>query len=202
MFTGIVAAVGRIAKTDPAPGGLRLHIDTAGLDMADVALGDSIAVSGVCLTVVAFDRSHFEAEVSQATLSVVAGFAAGAPVNLEKALRLADRLGGHLVTGHVDGTGTVSRFDAVGDNRRLVIEAPRAIARYIARKGSVAVDGVSLTVNAVDGDSFEVNLIPHTLGATTLQNLQPGAKVNLEVDMLARYVERLNETAAGKETGS
>src|SRR5690606_8293141 len=104
MFTGIVAAVGRIAKTDPAPGGLRLHIDTAGLDMADVALGDSIAVSGVCLTVVAFDRSHFEAEVSQATLSVVAGFAAGAPVNLEKALRLADRLGGHLVTGHVDGT--------------------------------------------------------------------------------------------------
>ena len=202
MFTGIVAAVGRIAKTDPAPGGLRLHIDTAGLDMADVALGDSIAVSGVCLTVVAFDRSHFEAEVSQATLSVVAGFAAGAPVNLEKALRLADRLGGHLVTGHVDGTGTVSRFDAVGDNRRLVVEAPRAIARYIARKGSVAVDGVSLTVNAVDGDRFEVNLIPHTLGATTLQNLQPGSKVNLEVDMLARYVERLNETAAGKETGS
>jgi len=202
MFTGIVAAVGCIAKTDPAPGGVRLHIDTGGLDMGDVALGDSIAVSGVCLTVVAFDRSHFEAEVSQATLSVVAGFAAGAPVNLEKALRLADRLGGHLVTGHVDGTGTVSRFDAVGDNRRLVVEAPRAIARYIARKGSVAVDGVSLTVNAVDGDSFEVNLIPHTLGATTLQNLQPGAKVNLEVDMLARYVERLNETAAGKENGT
>lgn len=194
MFTGIVAAVGCIAKIVPAPGGLRLHIDTAGLDMDDVALGDSIAVSGVCLTVVAFDRSHFEAEVSQATLSVVAGFAEGMPVNLEKALRLADRLGGHLVTGHIDGSGTVSRFDAVGDNRRLVIEAPRAIARYIARKGSVAVDGVSLTVNAVDGDSFEVNLIPHTLGATTLQNLQTGAKVNLEVDMLARYVERLNES--------
>ncbi len=202
MFTGIVAAVGRIAKIDPAPGGLRLRIDTGGLDMGDVALGDSIAVGGVCLTVVAFDRAHFEAEVSQATLSVVAGFAAGAPVNLEKALRLADRLGGHLVTGHVDGTGTVSRFDAVGDNRRLAVEAPRAIARYIARKGSVAVDGVSLTVNAVDGDVFEVNLIPHTLGATTLRDLRPGAKVNLEVDMLARYVERLHETAAGKETGS
>lgn len=194
MFTGIVAAVGRIARIDPAPGGVRLHIDTGGLDMADVALGDSIAVSGVCLTVVAFDRAHFEAEVSQATLSVVAGFAAGAAVNLEKALRLADRLGGHLVTGHVDCTGTVSRFDAVGDNRRLVVQAPRAIARYIARKGSVAVDGVSLTVNAVDGDSFEVNLIPHTLGATTLQNLKPGVKVNLEVDMLARYVERLSES--------
>jgi len=202
MFTGIIAAVGCIAKIVPAPGGVRLHIDTGGLDMADVALGDSIAVSGVCLTVVAFDRAHFEAEVSQATLSVVAGFVEGAPVNLEKALRLADRLGGHLVTGHVDGSGTVSRFDAVGDNRRLVVAAPRAIARYIARKGSVAVDGVSLTVNAVDGDSFEVNLIPHTLGATTLQHLQPDAKVNLEVDMLARYVERLNETAAGKETGS
>ncbi|MBX3665878.1 MAG: riboflavin synthase [Burkholderiales bacterium] len=202
MFTGIVAAVGRIAKADPAPGGLRLRIDAGGLDMGDVAPGDSIAVGGVCLTVVAFDRTHFEAEVSQATLSVVAGFVEGAPVNLEKALRLADRLGGHLVTGHVDGTGTVSRFDAVGDNRRLAVEAPRAIARYIARKGSVAVDGVSLTVNAVDGDRFEVNLIPHTLGATTLRNLQPGAKVNLEVDMLARYVERLNETAADGETGS
>jgi riboflavin synthase len=124
------------------------------------------------------------------------------PAVVRQALRLADRLGGHLVTGHIDGSGTVSRFDAVGDNRRLVVEAPRAIARYIARKGSVAVDGVSLTVNAVDGDSFEVNLIPHTLGATTLQSLQPGAKVNLEVDMLARYVERLNETAAGKESGS
>lgn len=194
MFTGIVAAVGRIAKIVPAPGGVRLHVNTGGLDMGDVALGDSIAVSGTCLTVVAFAPAHFEAEVSQATLSVVAGFAEGMPVNLEKALRLADRLGGHLVTGHVDGSGTVSRFDAVGDNRRLVVEAPRAIARYIARKGSVAVDGVSLTVNAVDGDRFEVNLIPHTLGATTLQNLQTGAKVNLEVDMLARYVERLNES--------
>lgn len=199
MFTGIVAAVGRIEKAAAAPGGLRLRIATAGLDMGDVALGDSIAVNGVCLTVVAFDRTFFEAEVSQATLDVVAGFEPGTAVNLEKALRLADRLGGHLMSGHVDGTGTVARFDAVGDNRRLVVEAPPAIARYIARKGSIAVDGVSLTVNAVEGSSFEVNLIAHTLAATTLQQLKPGARVNLEVDMLARYIERLHEAGtAGK----
>jgi riboflavin synthase len=200
VFTGIVAAIGRIESVVPAPGGLRLRIATKGLDMADVALGDSIAVSGVCLTVVAFDKHWFEAEVSQATLGVVTGFAQGAAVNLEKALRLADRLGGHLMTGHVDGTGTVSRFEPVGDNRRLVIKAPPAIARYIARKGSVAVDGVSLTVNAVDGNTFEVNLIAHTLAATTLQQLKPGAVVNLEVDLLARYVERLHEAGAGQGT--
>lgn len=199
MFTGIVAAVGRIATVTPAPGGLRLHIDTAGLDMADVTLGDSIAVNGVCLTVVAFDARHFEAEVSQATLCVTAGFEAGAAVNLEKALRLSDRLGGHLMSGHVDGIGMVAAFDAVGDNRRLVVEAPAAIARYIARKGSIAIDGVSLTVNAVEGRRFEVNLIAHTLGATTLQHLRPGARVNLEVDLLARYIERLHDAGtAGK----
>lgn len=192
MFTGIVAAVGRIETIKPAPGGVRLHIATGTLDMGDVQLGDSIAVNGVCLTVVAFDKTFFEAEVSQASLAVVA-FPAGAAVNLEKALRLADRLGGHLMSGHVDGTGTVAQFEAVGDNRRLVVEAPAAIARYIARKGSIAVDGVSLTVNAVNGNAFEVNLIAHTLGATTLQQLKPGVKVNLEVDMLARYVERLHE---------
>lgn len=193
MFTGIVAAVGRIDTVAPAAGGVRLHIAVNGLDMGDVALGDSIAVSGVCLTVVAFDRTAFEAEVSQATLEAVAGFAQGSAVNLEKALRLSDRLGGHLMTGHVDGTGTVMRFEAVGDNRRLVVGVPPALARYIARKGSVAVDGVSLTVNAVEGDAFEVNLIAHTLGATTLRHLGPGARVNLEVDLLARYIERLQD---------
>lgn len=198
MFTGIVAAVGRIETVMPAPAGVRLRIAGNGLAMDDVALGDSIAVSGVCLTVVKFDQSGFEAEVSQATLGAVSGFAQGAAVNLEKALRLADRLGGHLMTGHVDGTGAVSRFEPVGDNRRLVITAPAAIARYIARKGSVAVDGVSLTVNAVEGDSFEVNLIAHTLAATTLRQLKPGAVVNLEVDLLARYIERLQESAAEK----
>ncbi len=194
MFTGIVAAVGRIENNAPAPGGVRLRIAAGGLDLSDVAVGDSIAVSGVCLTAVALGRNHFEAEVSQATLDTVAGFAQGAAVNLEKALRLADRLGGHLMTGHVDGVGMVKNFDPVGDNRRLVIDAPQAIARYIARKGSITVDGVSLTVNAVDGNAFEVNLIPHTLASTTLQHLKPGARVNLEVDLLARYIERLSES--------
>jgi len=192
MFTGIVAAGGRVETVRPAAGGVRLRITAGGLGMDDVALGDSIAVSGVCLTVVAFDGGGFEAEVSQATLTAIAGFAPGAAVNLEKALRLADRLGGHLMTGHVDSTGTVSRFDPAGDNRRLVVDAPHAIARYIARKGSVAVDGVSLTVNAVDGNRFEVNLIAHTLASTTLRQLAPGARVNIEVDLLARYVERLS----------
>ncbi|MGA0023117.1 MAG: riboflavin synthase [Burkholderiales bacterium] len=204
MFTGIVAAVGRIEKVSPAPGGARLRIAAAGLGMDDVALGDSIAVSGVCLTVVALgnvdsDKTHFEAEVSQATLDTVAGFAQGSAVNLEKALRLSDRLGGHLMSGHVDGSGTVVLFEAAGDNRRLVVEAPHAIARYIARKGSITVDGVSLTVNAVEGNTFEVNLIPHTLASTTLQGLKPGAKVNLEADLLARYIERLHDAGpAGK----
>ena len=193
MFTGIVAATGRIEKIDPAPGGVRLRIAAGGLALDDVVLGDSIAVNGVCLTVVSLDRTHFGAEVSQATLGCIAELVAGAAVNLEKALRLADRLGGHLMTGHVDGAGTVLHFEPAGDNRRLVIAAPHDIARYIARKGSVAVNGVSLTVNAVDGDAFEVNLIPHTLGATTLQHLQPGVRVNLEVDLLARYIERLQE---------
>ncbi len=194
MFTGIVAAVGRIENNAPAPGGVRLRIAAGGLDLADVVVGDSIAVSGVCLTAVALDGDHFEAEVSQTTLDTVAGFAQGTAVNLEKALRLADRLGGHLITGHVDGVGMVQRFDAAGDNRRLVVDAPQEIARYIARKGSITVDGVSLTVNAVDGNAFEVNLIPHTLASTTLQHLKLGARVNLEVDLLARYIERLNES--------
>jgi riboflavin synthase len=194
MFTGIVAAVGRNENINPAPGGVRLHIATGALGLDDAALGDSIAVNGVCLTVVAFDKTFFEAEVSQASLGVVAGFDAGAAVNLEK-----DRLGGHLMSGHVDGAGTVAQFEAVGDNRRLVIEAPPAIARYIARKGSIAVNGVSLTVNTVEGNAFEVNLIAHTLATTTLQHLKRGVRVNLEVDMLARYIERLHEAgSAGK----
>lgn len=193
MFTGIVSAVGRITSTSPQAGGMRLHIDAGGLVLDDVAIGDSIAVNGVCLTVIAAGRGAFEADVSQETLACTAGFAAEASVNLEKSLRLSDRLGGHLLTGHVDGVGTVARFEPVGDNRLLAIEMPAALARYVARKGSIGVNGVSLTVNAIEGAVFTVNLIPHTLRATTLQALQVQARVNLEVDLLARYVERLRQ---------
>lgn len=191
MFTGIVAAVGTVAASAPAAGGLRLRIESGGLTLDDVAVGDSIAVNGVCLTVVALDRAGFEVDVSQETLACTAVFPAGSRVNLEKALRLADRLGGHLVSGHVDGVGTVSRFEAVGDNRLLAVVAPAELAKYIARKGSIAVNGVSLTVNAVSGAEFSVNLIPHTLEVTALRYLSVGDAANLEVDLLARYAERL-----------
>jgi riboflavin synthase len=191
MFTGIVAAVGRITRIETTAGGRRLVIDAGGLDMADVAIGDSIAVNGVCLTAVVKNATGFEADVSAETLRVTTGLADPGEVNLEKSLRLADRLGGHLVSGHVDGVGEVLRFDALGDNRLLAIRAPKEIARYIARKGSITVQGVSLTVNAVDGAGFEINLIPHTIAMTTLRNLLPGSPVNLEADMIARYTERM-----------
>jgi riboflavin synthase len=191
MFTGIIAAVGVVHEVKPAAGGVRVAFDTAALALADVGSGDSIAVDGVCLTAVRLQSSGFEADVSQETLNCTTGFAAGAKVNLEKSLRLADRLGGHLVSGHVDGVGTVSRFEASGDNRLLAVAAPRELAKYIARKGSIAVNGVSLTVNAVNGSAFDINLIPHTLQATNLNGLTIGSRVNLEVDLLARYIERL-----------
>jgi riboflavin synthase len=197
MFTGIVAAVGRIERAEPRPGGLRLAIDAGTLDMGDVAIGDSIAVSGCCLTVIALAGRRFEVDVSQETIDCTVGLGAPGEVNLEKSLRLADRLGGHLVTGHVDGVGTVAKFEPAGESHRLVVRAPADLAKYVARKGSIAVQGVSLTVNRVDGAEFEVNLIPHTLAATTLKQLAPGARVNLEVDLLARYAERL--LAAGSE---
>jgi len=193
MFSGIVAAVGRIGSVKPAAGGLRLHIETASLDLKDVGIGDSIAVNGVCLTVVAKRARRFEADVSPETQACTTGFAKGGRVNLEKALRLADRLGGHLVSGHVDGVGTVAGIRRAGANRVVTVRAPGALSRYIARKGSVTVNGVSLTVNEVQGTGFKVNLIPHTLAATNLGALRVGGKVNLEVDMLARYVERLKE---------
>ncbi|HUO44380.1 MAG TPA: riboflavin synthase [Burkholderiales bacterium] len=192
MFTGIVMAVGTITETRPAPGGaVRMTLDAGALDLDDVAPGHSIAVNGVCLTVVDIDAPRVEFDLSRETLNCTAGFMSGARVNLEKSLRLADRLGGHLVGGHVDGVGTVTRFEEAGDNRLLAIAAPHELARYIARKGSIAVNGVSLTVNAVHGSGFEVNLIPHTLAMTDLGALAPGARVNLEVDMLARYIEQL-----------
>ncbi len=193
MFTGIIEAVGRVREVEASPGGARIAVDAATLPLADVKVGDSIAVDGVCLTVVAQHGQHLTFDVSRETLSCTAGFAPGAAVNLEKALRLADRLGGHLVSGHVDGTGRVTKFETTGDNRLLAIEAPRALARYVARKGSVAVNGVSLTVNRVDGALFEINLIPHTLSATNLNALAAGTIVNIEVDPIARYAERLTE---------
>lgn len=194
MFTGIIEAVGTVREIQPAPGGVRIAIDAGAMQLTDVRIGDSIAVNGVCLTVIAQREQEIAFDVSRETLACTAGIAANAPVNLEKALRLADRLGGHLVSGHVDGVGTVVAFDEIGDNRRLVVDAPRELARYIARKGSVALNGVSLTVNAAEGTQFEVNLIPHTLTATTLKGLAVGAKMNIEVDMLARYAERLAES--------
>ena len=193
MFTGIVAAVGRIERVTTRGEEARLVIDAGSLGLADVAVGDSIAVNGCCLTVVALSGSRFEVDVSHETLACTVGLGAPGEVNLEKSLRLEDRLGGHLVTGHVDGVGEVVAFEPVGDSQRLLVRAPGALAKYIARKGSIAVQGVSLTVNRVDRAEFEVNLIPHTLSATTLNALRAGARVNLEVDLIARYAERLLE---------
>ncbi|MCE9638853.1 MAG: riboflavin synthase [Betaproteobacteria bacterium] len=191
MFTGIIAAVGSVREVHPSAGGVRVAVDAGALPLADVKIGDSIAVNGACLTVISMSGQQLHFDVSRETLACTAGYAQGAAVNLEKSLRLSDRLDGHLVSGHVDGVGSVAGFDAAGDNRKLVIEAPRELARYIARKGSVAVNGVSLTVNKVDGARFEINLIPHTLSATNLHALTAGTKINIEVDMLARYAERL-----------
>ena len=191
MFSGIVKAVGRIAGSRPAGDGVRLRIDVRDFGMDEVELGDSIAIQGVCHTVVDRDLRGFEVDTSRATLDVTAGLEEGRDVNLEKSLRLSDRIDGHLVSGHVDGVGTVAAFDDLGGSWRLRIEAPADLARYLARKGSIAVDGVSLTVNAVEGNHFEVNIIPHTRAVTTIRNLAAGARVNLEIDMLARYVERM-----------
>ena len=192
MFSGIVAAVGRIDTLSPLEDGVRLTVDTAGLGMGDVLIGDSIANNGVCLTVVAMDGARAQFDVSRETLNCTVGIdTAGGEVNLEKALRADDRLGGHIVTGHVDGVGEVLTFAPVGESHALVIRAPRELAGYIARKGSITVNGVSLTVNAVTGTDFSINLIPHTVEVTTLKHLHAGARVNLEIDIIARYVERM-----------
>jgi riboflavin synthase len=191
MFAGIVSAVGRIVSAEPHGDGLRLRIQAGELGLDDVKVGDSIAIAGICHTVVARSGVAFDIDTSRATLDVTTGLAAGREVNLEKSLRLSDRIDGHLVSGHVDGVGTVTAFEELGGSVRIEIEAPAAFGRYIARKGSITVDGVSLTVNAVKGSRFEVNVIPHTRAVTTLGALGKGARVNLEVDMLARYVERL-----------
>jgi riboflavin synthase len=194
MFTGIIQAVGKITTVSPSGGeaaGVRLRVDAGTLDCADIAIGDSVAVSGACLTVVARSNAQLEFDVSAESLRCTVGLAQVGPVNLEKALRFGDRLCGHLVAGHVDGAGAVRQFHAVGESHALEVEAPAELARYVAVKGSITIDGVSLTVNQIRGARFAVNLIPHTLAVTTLGALQVGQLVNLEVDLLARYLERL-----------
>jgi riboflavin synthase len=198
MFTGIVAAVGRIRNIETLGGadaGVRLTIAAGALGLEDVALGDSIAVQGACMTVVAKAADTFDVDVSRESLSKTAGLDGLFEVNLEKSLTLATKLGGHLVSGHVDGLGEVLKFEAVGESHELLILAPKELAKFFAYKGSVTVNGVSLTVNRVTdvagGVEFSINLIPHTLAVTTLKGLKAGAKVNLEIDLIARYVERM-----------
>ena len=200
MFTGIVRAVGRIADVAKSGDGVRLAVDLGVQEIADVVVGDSVCVNGCCLTVAAIQSATLEFDVSAETLRCTAGLDRTGDVNIELALRLGDRLGGHLTSGHVDGVGTVTRFAVIAGDANgswlLEIEAPAALARYIAPKGSIAVDGVSLTVNEVADARFAVNLIPHTLAVTTLSRLAPGAKVNLEIDIVARYVARLAQFPA------
>lgn len=194
MFTGIIQSVGHVQAIAPnASGDWKLTIAAGKLDMRDVALGDSIAVNGVCLTVVSQVTGQFTADVSNETLSVSAfsDLSIGARVNLEKAMRLSDRLGGHLVSGHVDGVGNLIRIEQDGASWRYVFNMPEAIAHYVAHKGSITINGVSLTVNSVTDNQFNVNLVPHTLQETNLGDLQQGNRVNLEVDVIARYLERL-----------
>ncbi len=191
MFTGIVQAVGKIEKVEPLEQGVRLTVATPAGFLDGIALGDSIAHGGVCLTVVATDGPRHVVDVSRETLNCTVGLDAPGEVNLEKALCMGDALGGHLVSGHVDGVGEVLAFDPVGECHFLKIRAPHDIARFIAFKGSITVNGVSLTTNTVAGDDFTINLIPHTLEVTTLKHLKPGSRVNLEVDLIARYVERM-----------
>ncbi|MCU6500122.1 riboflavin synthase [Rugamonas sp. A1-17] len=211
MFTGIVAAIGKIESVKPLEGGsfagVRLDINAGGLPLADVALGDSIAINGACMTVVEKDDSNFRVDVSRESLNCTVGLDTLTEVNLEKAVTLSERLGGHLVTGHVDGLGVVRKFEAVGESYELVIEAPRGMAKFLALKGSIVVNGVSLTVNRVTDIGtgqdmvcqFSINLIPHTIAVTTLRNLEVGKQVNLEIDLIARYVERMVSVgAAGK----
>lgn len=192
MFTGIVAATGKITHLQPLEKGLRLTVAAPGLKLGDVAIGDSIAHNGVCLTVIAKKRGSYQVDVSRETLDCTVGLdLPNGDLNLEKAMRLSDFIGGHLVSGHVDGVGEVLKFEEVGESHELVIKAPKALAKYIARKGSITVDGVSLTTNKVKGRTFSINLIPHTVEVTTLNRLGAGSRVNLEVDLIARYVERM-----------
>ena len=199
MFTGIVQSIGTIVRLEARGGDTRLHVDASGLDLSDVRTGDSICVSGVCLTAIAIEGAQFAADVSTETLSctTLGMLQSGQCVNLEKSLRLADRLGGHLVSGHVDGVGRVLSVAPDARSQRWDFELPPSLARYVAAKGSICIDGVSLTVNEVDARRFGVNLIPHTVAVTTFRDKRAGDAVNIEVDLIARYVERLR--SAGEE---
>lgn len=195
MFSGIIAAVGQIVESTPTEAGARLVIDSGRLGLGDVALGDSIACNGVCLTVIEVRGSQFVVDVSHETINCTVGLQGLGEINLEKALQVSDRLGGHIVTGHVDGVGEVIAFETIGSGDeacwKLDIRAPHAISKYIARKGSVTINGVSLTTNTVERDDFSINLIPHTLEQTTLKHLKAASQVNLEIDLIARYTERM-----------
>ena len=200
MFTGIVAAVGQIQSIEPFAGdkadtGVHIQIHAGGLELGDVGLGDSIAIQGACMTVVSKHADGFSVDVSRESLRLTMGLDALGPVNLEKSLRIGDQIGGHLVSGHVDGLGEVVKFNPVGESWELVVPAPAALAAFLAYKGSITVNGVSLTVNRVEdvegGTRFSINLIPHTIAVTTLQHLKVGQRVNLEVDTIARYVQRM-----------
>jgi riboflavin synthase len=207
MFTGIIAAVGRIVTIqslgNEPEAGVRLSVEAGGLDLEDVQLGDSISIQGACMTVIGKTSTSFDVDVSRESLNLTAGLAQAGDVNLEKALRAHDRLGGHLVSGHVDGLGTVTRFAPVGESHELRVLASKEIGRYLAYKGSITVNGVSLTVNSIadrdDGCEFSINLIPHTVQVTTLRHLKEGARINLEVDLIARYVERMLSTSQHDE---
>ncbi len=193
MFTGIIEAVGAIRALDGRGGDVRLDITTGPLDLKDVKLGDSIATNGVCLTAVVLNSDGFEADVSRETLerTGLSTLKPGAPVNLEKAMRIDGRLDGHIVSGHVDGVGKILSIEPSARSMRYRVEAPSSLAHYIAEKGSITIDGVSLTVNAIDGSVFEVNIVPHTAEQTIIRHYRPGSRVNLEVDIIARYLERL-----------
>ena len=196
MFTGIIEAVGQLAGREARGGDARLRIAVGALPFTDAVLGESVAVNGVCLTVVAFDATHFEADASNETLALttLGALAEGAAVNLERAMRPTDRLGGHIVSGHVDGVGRVLEVREDARAQRWRFAMPPPLAKYVAQKGSICVDGVSLTVNAVDAASFEVALVPHTVANTAFQDARAGDAVNLEVDLVARYLERLRTT--------